>query len=212
MWPLSENSTGMIKYHLLYDAEEQDNGETVPVTSGYFEKEVPLPYAGGMIDNPWKCKSAANYLESQWLKEPALWSQSLVSLLEIALEKHIHGNNQHMEGVIKNVKGQPDTSTNCVEPALYFYTQFEDSKATNRALVAGIERAKVDVEKYQVDNNQITSVDDIENKTKDAIENDALMTEDAVWDTGQTGEKAEYKLKTNLEDILIKICGKVCYK
>ena len=63
-----------------------------------------------------------------------------------------------MEGVIKNVKGQPDTSMNCVEPALYFYTQFEDSKATHRALVADFERAKVDAEKYQVDDNQKTSV------------------------------------------------------
>ena len=85
-----------------------------------------------------------------------------------------------MEGVIKNVKGQPDTSMNCVEPALYFYTQFEDSKATHRALVADFERAKVDAEKYQVDDNQKTSVDDIEKKTKVVIENDALMTEDAV--------------------------------
>ena len=87
-----ENSTGIIKYHLLYDADEHDNGETVPVTPGYFEKEVQLPYAGGMIDNSWKCKSAANYLENQLLKEPALWSQSLVSLLETALGKHIRGN------------------------------------------------------------------------------------------------------------------------
>ena len=54
-----------------------------------------------MIDDLWKCESAANYLENQWLKEPALWSQSLVSLLETALKKHIRGNNQHMEGVIK---------------------------------------------------------------------------------------------------------------
>ena len=28
----SGNSTGIIKYHLLYDADEHDNGETVPVT------------------------------------------------------------------------------------------------------------------------------------------------------------------------------------
>ena len=61
-----------------------------------------------------------------------------------------------------------------------FYTQFEDSKATHRALVADFERAKVDAEKYQVDDNQKTSVDDIEKKTKVVIENDALMTEDAV--------------------------------
>ena len=167
----SEKSTGKIKYHLIYGADEHDNGKTVPVTSGSFEKEVHLPYAGGIFANPWKSKSAANYLENQWLKEPALWSQSLISLFETALGKNIRGNNQHMEGVIKNVKGQPDTSMNCVESALYFHTQFEDSKATNRALVADVERAKVDAEKYQVNNNQKRLVENIEKKTKDAIEN-----------------------------------------
>ena len=52
-----------------------------------------------------------------------------------------------------------------------FYTQFEDSKATRRALVADVERAKVDAEKYQVNNNPKRSVENIEKKTKDAIEN-----------------------------------------
>ena len=103
-----------------------------------------------------------------------------MALLETALEKHIYGNNQHMEGVIKHFKGQPDKAMNCDEPALYFYTSFEDSKASNRTFVAGLEKAKWEAERHQGSNKAKTIVENTQQKTEDAVENEALMTEDAV--------------------------------
>ena len=45
---------------------------------------------------------------------------AVVTLIKKALKKHIDDNDQHMEGVIKNIKQQPDRSMDCDEPALYF--------------------------------------------------------------------------------------------
>ena len=67
---------GVIKYHLLYDYRENDDGKLVPITSGYFEDKVCLPYPGGLVDNLLKCDPAARYFKRTWLKESALWSRA----------------------------------------------------------------------------------------------------------------------------------------
>ena len=126
-------STGVVKYHLLYDTYNDDECNVMPTTSGYFEEQIKLPFTGGSIANPWLCESAANYLEGQWLKESALWSRGLVSLLKTANDKHIYDNNMHMEAVIKHAKKQPDRILNCGEPALYFHSRYTYLKQSNNS-------------------------------------------------------------------------------
>ena len=99
---------GVITYHLLYDYRNKVDDKFVPITSGYYEHKVCLPYSGGLIDNPWKCDPAAKYFKRTWLKESALWSRVLVVLLQRAQKTHIYDNGQHMEGVFKSIKHQPD--------------------------------------------------------------------------------------------------------
>ena len=97
-------STGVVKYHWLYETYNDNESNVMPITSDYFEEQIKLPFTGGSIANPWLCESAANYLEGQWLKESALWSCGLVLLLKSANDKHIYNNNMHMEAVIKHSK------------------------------------------------------------------------------------------------------------
>ena len=208
-----KKSTGVVKYHLLYDAVENEDGKLTPVTSGFFEENINLPFLGGFIGNPWKCLSAANYFANTWLKESALWSPALVVLLKKVLKKHIYDNDQHMEGVIKNVKQQPDRLLDCDEPALYFYSRWKDLKASNRTFVADLEKMSgvVAKRKENAEADQVAKATK-RNETEDAKKNKAFMLEDAVWDTGARGSKAELELRNKLEVVFLKSYGKKNYK
>jgi len=196
-------STGVVKYHLLYDTYNDDEGNVMPTTSGYFEEQIKLPFTGGSIANPWLCESAANYLEGQWLKESALWSRGLVSLLKTANDKHIYDNNMHMEVVIKHAKKQPDRILNCGEPALYFHSRYTDLKQSNRQFVIDLEKAK-NIVRRRKENAQFKNTTS-QSKTTDATENEMLMKEDAVWDNGRKGPEAELNLRRQLEEIMVEV-------
>ena len=45
--------------------------------------------------------------------------------------------------------------------------------------------------------------------TKDAKENEMFLKENAIWDTGATGVKAETKLMNELEEIFMEPGGKM---
>ena len=196
-------SVGVIKYHLIYDVRKNEDNKWVPVTSGFFEKSVRLPYDGGFVDNPWRCKSAANYFKTTWLKETAIWSRALVGLIKKARRRHIYDNDQHMEGVIANHKQQPDSKMNCDEPALYFHSRFNDLKESCRIFVADLEKA----------NHIVTRKKEADTRTtEDATENNNFMVKDAIWDTGVTGAAAERKLRRKMEEIFVDRLGKKSYK
>lgn len=199
-----KNSTGVIKYHLLYDTVENEEGQLIPITSGAFEITKKLPFSGGMIPNPWLCPSAAKYLEKTWLKEAALWSHAPIALLRKAVKKHVYDNDQHMEGVFSNIKAQPDRHMNCDEPAMYIWSRWKDTKACARTFVADYERmgATIDSRKESFQEPDMT---------EDARENNAFMTEDSIWDTGESGKKYELKLQRQLKGILWRKFGKKQY-
>ena len=44
---------GIVKFHAAFDTYKNTDGNLVPKTSGAFEKEIALPYAGGRVKNPW---------------------------------------------------------------------------------------------------------------------------------------------------------------
>ena len=47
-----DKSTGVVNYHLLYDAVENEDGQLTPATSGFFEEIIKLPFPGGYVANP----------------------------------------------------------------------------------------------------------------------------------------------------------------
>ena len=118
-----------------------------------------------------------------------------------------------MEGVIKNVKQQPDGSLDCSEPALYFHSRWKDLKATNRTFVADLEKMNHVFVKWK-DNTEPENVakETKERKTKDAMNNEAFMKEDDVWDTGARGSEAEFKLRCKLEEFFLRKYGKKNYR
>mmetsp|Transcript_36446 Transcript_36446/g.77692 ORF Transcript_36446/g.77692 Transcript_36446/m.77692 type:complete len:770 (+) Transcript_36446:2189-4498(+) len=201
-----DNSTGIIKYHLIYDAIESDKGEFIPITSGAFQKEVELPYPGGRIANEWKCDSAAQYLKRTWLKSPALWSYAVIHLLREALQCHIYGNNCHMEGVIGNKKKQPDRALHCSEPATYLESQWESFEEKSRTFVANLERMDGIVNRRKAAAAAATMIDG--KKTDDAIENESFMTEGAMWDSKQNGgHTPELRLQNSLRHLFVNKFG-----
>ena len=81
----------------------------------------------------------ADYFEGQWLKEAVIWSRAVPNLLKTSLKKHVSDNDQHMGGVFKNQKQQPDGKSNCGEPALYFHAGWKEFKESSRTFVADLE-------------------------------------------------------------------------
>ena len=193
------DSTGIIKFHLIYNAVDDDEGKLTPVTSGAFTEKVSLPFPGGYVANPWKCDSAANYFEGTWLREPVLWSRALVRLCGDALNKHLYDNNQPMEGHFKDLKSNPNRSIDCAEPAIYFDSVWKDLKASHCTLVADMERMNDIVNKREETVNEREKAG--RQMTGDAQEREADMTEDAIWRTGRRGQKAELALKKKLKGI-----------
>jgi len=96
-----------------------------------------------------------------------------------------------MEGVFSNIKAQPDRQMNCDEPTIYIWLRWKDTKACSRTFEADYERmgATIASRKESVQEPEITD---------DARENNAFMTEDAIWDTGESRKKYELKLQRQL--------------
>ena len=59
--------------------------------------------------------------------------------------------------------------------------------------------------------NQLAQ-EDKAHKTEDSQMNEDFMTEDAVWDTGATGKKAEFNLRRKLEECFTRKLGKTTSK
>ena len=203
-----DSRRGVVKFHLFYDTYQNDSGKVLPKSSGFFEKSVIMPYAGGYIDNPWYSDEAADYLEGQWLKEAAIWSRAVPNLLKTSLKKHVSDNDQHMKGVFKNQKQQPDRKRDCGEPALYFHAGWKEFKESSRTFVADLENTDAIVSRRK-DNAALAKLSYSAEMTKDAKENEMFLKENAIWDTGATGLKAETKLMNKLEEIFVEPGGKM---
>ena len=75
-----------------------------------------------------------------------------------------------MEGVIKNVKQQPDRSSDCSKPALYFYSRWKDLQAGNQKFVEDLEKTN-HVVTMQKKN---TEAENVAKKTKEQKTEDAM--------------------------------------
>ena len=130
--------------------------------------------------------------EGECAFEPRLGDAALKGL-----KTHIYDNDQHTEGVIKNVKQRPYRSMDCDEPALYFDARRKDRRASHRIFVADLEKMNdiVARRKENAHANQLAQ-EDKAHKTEDSQMNEDFMTEDAVWDTGATGKKGRVQSPT----------------
>ena len=99
-----------------------------------------------------------------------------------------------MEGVFSNVKAQSDRHMNCDEPAMYIWSRWKDTKACSKTFEADYERmgATIASRKELVQEPEMTD---------DARENNAFMTEDTAWNTGENGKKYELKFQHQLKGI-----------
>ena len=110
-------------------------------------------------------------------------------MVRVATDKHVHANNMHAEGVIKNFKGQPDRKVEGGNLPMYIFNRWKDDGESLRMFVFNSEM------------------------TDDAKEDEEFMTTNAMWGTGKFGAKAEAELRDTLESIfLFKTGGKVNYK
>ena len=111
------SSTGFIHIHVI-DYVFNDSGFHKPITAGFFEQTAILPiYGDSSIDNPLSCLVSSDYFTNTWSKEAALWTGLTIELLQDILKKHIFGNNQNSEGIVKNEKDKPDIRLTCQESA-----------------------------------------------------------------------------------------------
>ena len=100
--------TGMLHIHIVYGnkAESEDDGaDTSPLSVGWFEQEIPLPF-DGTIPNPVHSPDVANYLNKEWLKCPAFWSRSIINLLRVGIGIYIGASNQYSRRKLQAQKGK----------------------------------------------------------------------------------------------------------
>ena len=137
------------------------------------------------------------------MKEIVLVNYALVGLLRKTLNKHIYDNDQHMEGVIKNFKRQPERKLDGSDLALYIHSRWKDSKASLQTFVVDLEKMNGIITRRKENGTEALA--------DDAKENAAFTTKDAVWSAGKTGPKAELEFQRDLKDIFVKEIGKMDY-
>ena len=107
-----------------------------------------------------------------------------------------------------NQKQQSDRKRNYGEPALHFHTGLKEPKESSRTFVADLEDTDAIVSRRK-DNAALAKLCDSVEMTTDAKENEMFLKENAIWDTGATGLKAETKLMNELEAIFVEPGGKM---
>ena len=107
-----------------------------------------------------------------------------------------------------NQKQQSDRKRNCGEPALYFHAGWKEFKESSRTFVADLEDTDAIVSRRK-DNAALAKLCGSVEMTTDAKENEMFLKENAIWDTGTTGLKAETKLMDELEEIFMEPGGKM---
>jgi hypothetical protein len=85
-----------------------------------------------------------------------------------------------MEGVIKNVKSQPNRKMNRDTPALYFHSRWKDLKKNSHTLAVELEKAGKNVTRHKEDATLPSTTTNSKELSIDAKANTAFMGEDAV--------------------------------
>ena len=95
----SDGRTGVLKVHIIQDAEHNGDGVVKPIFGGTFEVTVNLPFNGNLNnplyqhhpdstpENGYKRPILAAYLVNTWLSETVIWSRAVPHLLQTALGK-----------------------------------------------------------------------------------------------------------------------------
>ena len=74
------------------------------------------------------------------------------------MKKHVFGNNQNSEGIVKNEKGKPDIRLTCQEPTSYILERYDDYRRCARTFFNDLDRAQntlVSRKKKAVDKDSI---------------------------------------------------------
>ena len=146
----------------------------------------------------------ATYVKKNWLNESPLWSRALVNLLETAMQKHIFGNNQHSEGIIKHIKEQGDLHLHTQQLATYMWWWWRNSIMCGKTLVRDYRLMPAIVNKRRKRAAGLMSVET--GATADAVENERVNNTNAIWDvSGYQGPKGEQKLKEQLLGAMAKL-------
>lgn len=71
---------------------------------GGIHVDISLPHKDRRIRNPLHCPEAATYIMNQWLRRVGLWSESVMDLVNTAVDKNIFSHNQSLEGTFNSQK------------------------------------------------------------------------------------------------------------
>ena len=84
--------------------------------------------------------------------------------------------------------------------SIYFHSMYKSMKTGCRRFVADLQKLNEVVSRRKENAKAAKIAEEAEGKKSDDVrENDGFMTEDAVWDAGARGAKAEKRLREKLE-------------
>ena len=126
-----------------------------------------------------------------------------IELLQDILKKHIFGNNQYYDGIVKNEKGKPGIRLNCQETASYTLERYGDYRICALTLVKDLERDQntlVNRKKIAEDKERMAENSEKE-ATEDVIANKQHNTINITWDTGRTVNNTKEERRRELMEI-----------
>ena len=200
--------TAVVRIHIVYDIETDKDGSTRGVTLNYSEETIPFPTPPGYkLKNPLHSNDGAVYLTKYWLKEPAMWGDTIIQVLRLALDQHVQQSNQLCEAYFKHKKNMKhELNEACTDPGSYLHYWWQENRKEcqvfNRELESFKRKMTARRKKKKKKNMKLAKLElgELEVPTVDAIANAEADLSTPQWKPGHRGKKAEnaIMLKLNL--------------
>ena len=132
------------------------------------------------------------------------FNRASINMLEVALKKMIFGNNQHKEGLIKNIKTLPDLHLHTKELATYIWWFYKNCIKSLRKLIVDYQGCAHILERRMGRRKKKDELNS-NSKSQDAIRNDTMNENCGNWDVrGYLGVRGENMLRIDLTTALDK--------
>ncbi len=175
--------TGTVKVVFVispYRVGDDGIEKVYPYHLGGFEATISLPNNDQRIRNPMFCEEAADYICNQWLNRIGLWSESVLEMVNTAVDRDIFSHNNSVEGTFRAEKHDISEMDEAITslPA-YINMRWKQSVGAGRLVSNEIQRA----------------IDRITNKRRRRINANDASTGNNVKDTSvATGRQVESEM------------------
>ena len=114
---------------------QNDEGGSVPLMVGGFEKEVDLPFAACAIDNPLHSKVMDKYLSKKVANKIGLFSCAVLHCVDKSHNTKVASSNAASEGLIRWEKESVELKRHKNDVGLYMHHRWKEHLDTDRLFI-----------------------------------------------------------------------------